>query len=73
MELSDSDSGWDSPTEEEKAYQVLLQRGIKEVDTSAHSAEWSASYAKLADRLTGRLFRAPLLQRVREAAAQARQ
>ncbi len=59
-------------SEEEKAYQILKQRGIQELDMSAHAGEWQKSYAQLAERLTGRLFRAPLLQRVREAAARAR-
>jgi TRAP-type C4-dicarboxylate transport system substrate-binding protein len=59
-------------SEEVDAYKTLVSRGIKEVDTTPHAAEWNKAYAELKTRLTGKLFSAELLDRVEKAAASAR-
>jgi TRAP-type C4-dicarboxylate transport system substrate-binding protein len=58
--------------EEVTAYNELKARGIKEVDTAPHAAEWEKAYADLRTHLTGRLFNADLLERVTKAAASVR-
>jgi TRAP-type C4-dicarboxylate transport system substrate-binding protein len=59
-------------SEEIAAYNELKTRGIKEIDTTPHAAEWQKAYADLRAHLTGRLFSAELLDRVTKAAASAR-
>jgi TRAP-type transport system periplasmic protein len=55
-------------TEEQTDYNTLKTRGIKEVDTTPHAAEWSKVYGELRTRLTGKLFSKELLDRVAAAA-----
>ena len=42
--------------DDEKAYQVIVKKGIEVVDTSVAKAEWDAAYKKVRDNLTGRMF-----------------
>mgnify|MGYP001811814128 CR=1 FL=1 len=42
--------------DDEKAYQVVVKKGIEVVDTSVAKAEWDAAYKKVRDNLTGRMF-----------------
>lgn len=58
-------------TEEKVDYETLKGRGIQEVDTAPHAAEWAKSYGELRSRLTGKLFSKELLERVLAATAQA--
>ncbi|MET0285305.1 MAG: TRAP transporter substrate-binding protein DctP [Polyangiales bacterium] len=50
--------------EEATDYNTLKQRGIKEVDTAPHAAEWDKAYVELRTKLTGKLFSKDLLDRV---------
>ena len=52
-----------------KAYRTLLSRGIQEVDTDPHKAEWDAKAKETRDRLAGRLYPKSMLARI-EAALQ---
>jgi TRAP-type transport system periplasmic protein len=56
-------------SEEQADYNTLKARGIKEVDTTPHAAEWSKAYGELRTKLTGKLFSKDLLDRVTAAAA----
>ncbi len=58
--------------EEVDAYKTLVGRGIKEIDTTPHAAEWNKAYTDLKTKLVGKLFPADLLDRVEKAAASAR-
>jgi TRAP-type transport system periplasmic protein len=51
-----------------KAYQVLLNRGIDEVDIGPYRADWQAAAAETRERLTGRIFSKSLLAEVEAAA-----
>jgi TRAP-type C4-dicarboxylate transport system substrate-binding protein len=51
-------------SEEQNDYNALKARGIKEVDTSPHAAEWNKAYQELRTKLTGKLFTKDLLDRV---------
>ncbi|HEY6879791.1 MAG TPA: TRAP transporter substrate-binding protein DctP [Polyangiales bacterium] len=51
-------------SEEAQDYNTLKQRGIKEVDTSPHAAEWTKTYVELRTKLSGKLFSKDLLDRV---------
>ncbi|MGB8223914.1 MAG: TRAP transporter substrate-binding protein DctP [Polyangiales bacterium] len=51
-----------------KAYEVLLKRGIKAVDTGPYRAEWDKAASETRERLTGRIFSKSLLQEVQAAA-----
>jgi TRAP-type C4-dicarboxylate transport system substrate-binding protein len=59
-------------SEERDAYNVLKSRGIQEVDTTPHRAEWDKAYGDLRASLTGKLFSKDLLDRVSKAAGAAR-
>jgi TRAP-type C4-dicarboxylate transport system substrate-binding protein len=59
-------------SEEIAAYNELKNRGIKEVDTTPHAAEWQKAYTELRTQLTGKLFTKELLDRVSKAAESAR-
>jgi TRAP-type C4-dicarboxylate transport system substrate-binding protein len=59
-------------TEEQTDYSTLKGRGIKEVDTAPHAAEWTKVYGELRTRLTGKLFSKELLDRVSAAAKAAK-
>ena len=58
--------------EELASYNELRSRGIKEVDTVPHAAEWQKAYTDLRTQLTGKLFTKDLLDRVSAAAESAR-
>ena len=47
-----------------RAYKSLVSRGMTEVDTSAHKAEWDAVAAKTRKNLTGRVYSKSLLDAV---------
>jgi len=51
-----------------KAYQVLLGRGIQELDIGPYRAEWEAATVETRERLTGRIFSKSLLAEVQAAA-----
>ncbi len=51
-----------------KAYDVMLERGMKLVDTSPYRAEWEEAAKETRDRLTGRIFSKSLLAEVQAAA-----
>jgi len=54
--------------DDEKAYQLVLKRGIQAVDAGDAKPEWDAAYKKVRDNFTGRLFPKSLLDAVTEAA-----
>jgi TRAP-type C4-dicarboxylate transport system substrate-binding protein len=51
-------------SEEQNDYNTLKGRGIIEVDTAPHAAEWQKAYEQLRTQLTGKLFSKDLLERV---------
>ena len=51
-----------------KAYDVLIDRGMKVVDTGPYRAEWDKASDETLRRLTGRIFSKSLLAEVRAAA-----
>jgi len=57
--------------EEQNDYNTLKSRGIQEVDTAPHAAEWTKIYGELRTKLSGKLFTKELLERVTKATAQA--
>lgn len=58
-------------SEEQIDYNTLKTRGIQEVDTSPHAAEWSKVYGELRTKLSGKLFSKDLLDRVLAATSKA--
>ena len=54
--------------DDEKAYQVVLKRGIVPVEAGDAKADWDAAHKKVRDNLTGRMFSKSLLNAVAEAA-----
>ncbi len=58
-------------SEEQTDYNTLKARGIQEVDTAPHAAEWNKVYTELRTRLSGKLFSKDLLDRVLAATARA--
>ena len=56
--------------DDQKAYDVVLTKGITATDTSQYKAEWDAAAKKVRDRMTGRVFPKSLLQAVEAAAAE---
>lgn len=55
-------------SDDAEAYQVLLKRGMRLVDTSPYLEEWEKAGAETRERLTGRLFSKSLLQEAEAAA-----
>jgi TRAP-type C4-dicarboxylate transport system substrate-binding protein len=55
--------------DDEKAYQVILKKGIQVVEAGDAKPEWDAAYKKVRDNFTGRLFPKSLVTAVAEAAA----
>ena len=55
--------------DDKKAYQAMLQRGMKEVDLSPHEAEWDAVATQTREDLAGRVYSKDLLATVEELAA----
>lgn len=58
--------------EEQTDYNTLKTRGIIEVDTAPHAAEWQKSYDQLRVQLTGKLFSKDLVERVQASAKSVR-
>ncbi len=42
--------------DDEKAYQVVLKKGIKPIEAGDKQADWDAAYAQVRKNLTGRMF-----------------
>jgi len=55
--------------DDDRAYASLVKRGMIEVDTSAHKAEWDAVAKKARESLTGRVYSKSLLEAVENAIA----
>jgi len=56
--------------DDQKAYDVVIKKGIVATDTSKYKAEWDAAAKQVRDRMTGRVFSKSLLQAVEAAAAE---
>jgi TRAP-type C4-dicarboxylate transport system substrate-binding protein len=56
--------------DDQKAYEVVLKKGIIATDTSKYQAEWDAAAKEVRDRMTGRVFSKELLQAVAAAAVE---
>ena len=54
--------------DDEKAYQIVVKRGIQVIDAGDAKPEWDAAYKKVRENFTGRLFPESLLTAVTEAA-----
>ncbi|MFW2388400.1 MAG: hypothetical protein ACN4G0_08690, partial [Polyangiales bacterium] len=54
--------------DDEKAYQVVLKRGIQVVDAGDAKPAWDAAYKQVRENFTGRLFPKSLLDAVAQAA-----
>jgi TRAP-type C4-dicarboxylate transport system substrate-binding protein len=54
--------------DDQKAYEVVLKKGIVATDTSKYQADWDASAKQVRDRMTGRVFSKTLLDAVEAAA-----
>lgn len=57
---------------DDRAYAMLVDRGMTPVDASAHRAEWEAVGDQARQSLTGRLYQPELLERVQRIAARHR-
>ena len=55
--------------DDDRAYASLVKRGMIEVDTSAHKAEWDAVAKKARESLTGRVYSKSLLEAVERSIA----
>ena len=56
--------------DDQKAYDVVIKKGIVATETSKYKAEWDAAAKQVRDRMTGRVFSKGLLQAVEAAAAE---
>ena len=56
--------------DDQKAYEVVIKKGIIATDTSKYRAEWDAAAKQVRDRMTGRVFSKSLLDAVQAAAAE---
>jgi TRAP-type C4-dicarboxylate transport system substrate-binding protein len=54
--------------DDQKAYDVVRERGIVAVEAGTHKAEWEDAFRKVRERLTGRVYSKSLLQAVEQAA-----
>jgi len=54
--------------EDQKAYEVILKKGIQAVEAGDAKAEWDAADKKVRDKLTGRMFSKSLVDEVTAAA-----
>ncbi len=54
--------------DDDKAYDIVLKRGIEAVEAGEYQAEWDEAAKKVHDKLTGRAYPKSLLQAVRQAA-----
>ena len=55
--------------DDDRAYVSLIKRGIVEVDTTAHKADWDAVAQKTRESLTGRVYSKSLLESVEKVVA----
>ncbi|MGB5366284.1 MAG: TRAP transporter substrate-binding protein DctP [Polyangiales bacterium] len=55
--------------EDQKAYEVILKKGIQAVEAGDAKAEWDAADKKVRDKLTGRMFSKSLVDEVTAAAS----
>jgi TRAP-type C4-dicarboxylate transport system substrate-binding protein len=55
--------------DDQKAYDVVMKKGIVATDTNQHKAEWDAVSKQILDRMTGRVFSKDLVDAVSAAAA----
>ena len=55
--------------DDDRAYVSLIKRGIVEVDTTAHKADWDAVAQKTRESLTGRVYSKSLLESVEKVIA----
>ena len=55
--------------DDETAYQSMIERGMVELDLSAHKVEWDAVAAQTRKNLTGRVYSKSLLEAVEKVAA----
>lgn len=55
--------------EDQKAYEVILKKGIQAVEAGDAKGEWDAADKKVRDKLTGRMFSKSLVDEVTAAAA----
>ena len=55
--------------EDQKAYEVILKKGIQAVEAGDAKAEWDEADKKVRDKLTGRMFSKSLVDEVTAAAA----
>ena len=53
--------------DDEKAYQVVLKKGIEPIEAGDATADWDAAHKKVRDNLTGRMFSKSLVQAVADA------
>lgn len=56
---------------DDKAYQALLDHGLKKMSMTGHLAEWQAAAFRTREALVGRLFPKSLLEKVEHIAAEA--
>lgn len=56
--------------DDQKAYDVVIKKGIVATDTGKYKAEWDAAAKQVRDRMTGRVFSKTLLDAVEAAAVQ---
>jgi TRAP-type C4-dicarboxylate transport system substrate-binding protein len=56
--------------DDQKAYEVIMKKGIIATDTSKYRAEWNVAAKQVRDRMTGRVFSKSLLDAVQAAAAE---
>jgi TRAP-type C4-dicarboxylate transport system substrate-binding protein len=54
--------------DDEKAYDVVMKKGIVATNTNEHKAAWDAVSEQILDRMTGRVFSKELVDAVRAAA-----
>lgn len=59
-----------SRRDDERAYRSMIERGMTEVDVSAHQSEWDAVAKKARENLVGRVYSKSLLQAVEKVAAE---
>jgi len=56
--------------DDQKAYDVVIKKGIIATDTNKYKDDWDAAAKQVRDRMTGRVFSKTLLQAVQAAAAE---
>jgi len=56
--------------DDQKAYEVVIKKGVTATDTSKYKAEWDAAAEQVKERMAGRVFPKSLLRAVEAAAAE---